>query len=461
MRKTDIKEFMMLFCDLKVVLIIAIFTVLGVIYSETFLKTMYTSVTSLIVTTEKDNKQETNENINLIDIGINEEKILKYNEILKNEYVIQRVVSNLKIDDNSDNLSKCVSLKESENNNFIDIVAVYKNRKQSVEISNEISNIFINEISKTENDYSFKIEKRATAKDISVKNSKYGCIFTFICIGIGISFLYIIFSKRKVKKCKEKTPDVNINNELEEKLEYELEKELNIPVMCILPVFNQNNIRLKQNDNKSLLSNYYNRLIDNVDLMSTNKVMKTFLITSTVAEEGKSFVSYNLALKYIQKGKRVLLIDADFNSSTQSRIFGINNKLGFSDILVQKTEKFVASNLIKYFNKVGISNFAVISSGIKSVNYSDSDVKNNIKKVLCEFKKYFDIIIIDGTSCETNKDIISISSLVDSILLVSAFQSTKKEVLLRTIRRLQIAGGYILGVIINKMPQINKDEYKK
>ena len=64
-------------------------------------------------------------------------------------------------------------------------------------------------------------------------------------------------------------------------------------------------------DPKSPVSEIFRTLRTNIQFMSSNKKLKTLLVTSTYPGEGKSWVSSNLAVAFAQAGKIVILIDAD------------------------------------------------------------------------------------------------------------------------------------------------------
>ena len=76
---------------------------------------------------------------------------------------------------------------------------------------------------------------------------------------------------------------------------------------------------IAQRDPKSLVSEVFRTLRTNIQFMSTNKKLKTLLITSTFPNEGKSWVASNLAVTFAQAGNKVILIDADMRKvdSTQ------------------------------------------------------------------------------------------------------------------------------------------------
>ena len=63
---------------------------------------------------------------------------------------------------------------------------------------------------------------------------------------------------------------------------------------------------------------------------------KVLLVTSSVPGEGKSFISSNLAAAFAQTGESTLLIDSDLRLGRVHKIFGVTNKKGLSNLLVEQ-----------------------------------------------------------------------------------------------------------------------------
>ena len=90
---------------------------------------------------------------------------------------------------------------------------------------------------------------------------------------------------------------------------------------------------ITQRDPKSPVSEVFRTLRTNIQFMSTNKKLKTLLITSTFPSEGKSWVASNLAVTFAQAGNKVILIDADMRKGRQYTIFGASPRPGLSNYL--------------------------------------------------------------------------------------------------------------------------------
>lgn len=79
-------------------------------------------------------------------------------------------------------------------------------------------------------------------------------------------------------------------------------------------------------NSRSMFSEAIKTIRTNLQFASVDKGLKTILITSPEAGNGKSFITANLAAAYAQDGKKVLIIDCDLRRGRQHEIFNIINQ---------------------------------------------------------------------------------------------------------------------------------------
>ena len=114
---------------------------------------------------------------------------------------------------------------------------------------------------------------------------------------------------------------------------------------------------IAQRDPKSPVSEVFRTLRTNIQFMSTNKKLKTLLITSTFPSEGKSWVASNLAVTFAQAGNKVILIDADMRKGRQYTIFGVSPRPGLSNYLSGiDAENPDEIDLSRYIQKTEVEN---------------------------------------------------------------------------------------------------------
>ena len=118
MEEIDLKEFVMLFWNRKVsiILITIIFMLIGIIYSVGFVTPKYTSSTTLLLATSESSNSKTN-TITTSDITLNSKLVSTYSELVKSKNVTRQVISNLGIDETEDELRDSItvsSVKDTE-----------------------------------------------------------------------------------------------------------------------------------------------------------------------------------------------------------------------------------------------------------------------------------------------------------------------------------------------------------
>lgn len=216
---------------------------------------------------------------------------------------------------------------------------------------------------------------------------------------------------------------------------------------------------IAQKNPKSPISETFRTLRTNIQFMNSQKNLKTILITSTMPNEGKSWVASNLAITFAQAGKKVLLIDADMRKGRLASLFQVSRAPGLSNFLSGIDERGVNKNLdiTSYILETEVANLFLIPTGNIPPNPAELLGTETTIKMLDNLKEIFDIVILDGTPALLVTDAIILSRMVDTTLLVASYNSTKKDDLEKTKKLIENVGGKIAGVILNKMPVKTKD----
>ena len=109
---------------------------------------------------------------------------------------------------------------------------------------------------------------------------------------------------------------------------------------------------------KSNISEDIRTIRTNLQFTSNTEETQALLVTSSVPGEGKSFISSNLAAAFAINGKSTLLIDSDLRLGRVHKVFGISNKKGLSNLLVEQN----IVDCAEYIKKTDIPNFDIKES---------------------------------------------------------------------------------------------------
>lgn len=208
-------------------------------------------------------------------------------------------------------------------------------------------------------------------------------------------------------------------------------------------------------DPKSPVSEVFRTLRTNIQFMNTNNKLKTLLVTSTLPNEGKSWITANLAVTFAQAGKRVVIVDADMRKGRQYAIFEVSPRPGLSNYLSGidvNNGNEISDDLSNYIQDTQIPNLYVIPAGNIPPNPSELLISTKMVSLLDRLKELCDLIIIDGTPSELVTDSIILSRIVDSTVIVTAHKQTKKDDLQKIVTNIQNVGGKIAGIVLNKVP---------
>jgi capsular exopolysaccharide synthesis family protein len=202
----------------------------------------------------------------------------------------------------------------------------------------------------------------------------------------------------------------------------------------------------------SFISEIYRMLQANLKFLSSDKRIKTIVVTSSVPKEGKSTVSANLAATLAQLGYRVMLIDADMRQPSQHHLWGLTNAVGLSDILVGQAE---LSSVIRQ----GIERLDIIPAGVTPPNPLALLDSKRMTSLIRNFSEDYDFVIIDTPPLILAADALTLSQMASGVLLVArprvldrASANSAKEMLERS-------GQRVLGLVVNAISKNESAQY--
>lgn len=212
----------------------------------------------------------------------------------------------------------------------------------------------------------------------------------------------------------------------------------------------KDNTLITHNQPKSPISEAYRVLRTNIQYASIDNPIKTIVITSSGPGEGKSTTAVNLAITFVQSGNRVLLVDSDLRKPNIHRIFELDAMYGLTNILVTRDDY---RNYIKKEPTYGLD---IITCGAIPPNPSELLGSNQMKQLVSEFRKDYDLVILDAPPVCDVTDAALLSTIVDGTILLACLGKVEKDRLKIAKELLLKVNANIIGVVLNKSDKNSK-----
>jgi capsular exopolysaccharide synthesis family protein len=184
--------------------------------------------------------------------------------------------------------------------------------------------------------------------------------------------------------------------------------------------------------------------------------LKTLLVTSALAQDGKSTVVLNLATALAEQGQRsVLVVEGDLCHPSLSPRLGISNRAGLSECLEDGQNPL---SLIRRMDPLG---WYLLSAGEAHGNPTELLQSPMLASIFETLRSYFDWIIIDTPPAMPLTDTLSLRQYADSGLLVVRADKTPKEAVEAAIAR--VGTQNLLGIVLSASEEIDRlySDYRK
>jgi|GEM_PF-1078365 len=238
----------------------------------------------------------------------------------------------------------------------------------------------------------------------------------------------------------------------------EIKEDLDVPILGIIPLIKDQQpgtsiIPILESP-MSAEAESFRTLVTNTEFSSPETPHDALLITSSGADEGKSFTTANLAVAMAQTGEQVILADCDMRKGIQHEIFGVDNQMGLTNLLVGNAD------LESGIQDTHIPNLRLISCGPAiPPNPVELLKSQRMSHILSELRQVCDVLLCDSPPVLPVADALILASKLDGVLLVTDLNRTPREVIRQAREQLSRLDVPLLGLVCNRVGSVKYDSY--
>ncbi len=203
-------------------------------------------------------------------------------------------------------------------------------------------------------------------------------------------------------------------------------------------------------------------LRSNIYLAAVEQTLTKLLVTSAMPNEGKSFISANLAAVIASPGSsvaaiiaspgtRVILVDADLRNPSLHEVFDMPNLLGLTDVLALP-EAAVEGMLEKALRPTRIENLSLLPAGRSPLDPGYLLNSPRFANLLDLLGTKADLVIVDSAPILSAVETRFLINVVDGTVLVVSHNQTRRRTLQKAVNYLQTkSDNKLLGLVFNRV----------
>jgi succinoglycan biosynthesis transport protein ExoP len=197
------------------------------------------------------------------------------------------------------------------------------------------------------------------------------------------------------------------------------------------------------------------RLRTSLQFVGDGSEGETLVVTSSLAGEGKSVLSVNLATSMADAGARVILVDANLRRPSAASLLGVEGATGLSSILAGHAE------LDDVVQAWGDSTLAVLPSGPIPPNPSELLGSAAMFELLARLTSSYDVVLLDTPPVLPVADATILTRMVGGAIVVAGADRLHRRQLRDSLANLEAVGAHVYGVVLNKVAkrEVDSDAY--
>ena len=191
------------------------------------------------------------------------------------------------------------------------------------------------------------------------------------------------------------------------------------------------------------VANAAQTLFANIRFMSVDNPIHVLAITSSIPNEGKTFVSMNLASAIAASGASTLLVECDMRRRSMAARIGVHAQYGIYSVMTGQV------SLEQAAVRTPTKNLYFLDAEPHIPNPSNILNSNHFQSFLDNARSRFDYVVFDTPPVTTFVDAAVLGTKVDAVLLVARENFVKRAELQQAVDQLRASGCNLAGVVMN------------
>jgi Mrp family chromosome partitioning ATPase len=204
----------------------------------------------------------------------------------------------------------------------------------------------------------------------------------------------------------------------------------------------------------------------NIEFTNLQTRARMIMVTSAVEQEGKSTTAANLAIAFARAGARVILVDLDLRRPFLHRFFDHHSRPGITDVVLGQVELADAlfevpvsvtgptpRSRIRWRRpqaapEAQTHSLGVLPAGQLPPNPGDLVGSHALAEILADVREQADVVIVDSPPLLHVSDAVTLSNVMDAMIIVSRMDVARRDMLSEVHRLLAICPTVKLGFVL-------------
>lgn len=191
------------------------------------------------------------------------------------------------------------------------------------------------------------------------------------------------------------------------------------------------------------VANAAQTLFANIRFMSVDNPIHVLAITSSIPNEGKTFVSMNLASAIAASGASTLLVECDMRRRSMAARIGVHAQSGIYSVMTGQV------SLEQAAVRTPTKNLYFLDAEPHIPNPSNILNSHHFQSFLDNARGRFDYVVFDTPPVTTFVDAAVLGTKVDAVLLVARENFVKRAELQQAVDQLRASNCNLAGVVMN------------